>query len=259
MQVKKHVESVLYFLVICLLVTGCARSSRTTPLPLPTTTQTVEHAATTVITPTITTPQTTIILTEQPAPTPARTPTPTTFKAQPANDGSARLRSGPSVNHDDLGLLPPSTELFVTGRTPDKQWVQVRLQDGRSGWISLSRLTLDGSISDIPIPIELDAQIIQGRVLDSADQPVAGVRINAIQTYGLKNLIYESVTGEDGWFYFFLPEDSSGTWIVEVVGILCESRIAGPGCVIPGEFEKAGRDFVSLPQSTELTFVYQHP
>ncbi len=63
------------------------------------------------------------------------------------------VRSGPSIAYDIVAQIRRDYVLELDGRTADMTWVQVRLQDGRTGWVNARYIrTVDGfPISSLPV------------------------------------------------------------------------------------------------------------
>lgn len=60
-----------------------------------------------------------------------------------AADSAVNVREGPARTFAPVAALQPGSRIQVIGRTADSQWYQVRLEDGREGWISAELLTLE--------------------------------------------------------------------------------------------------------------------
>lgn len=63
----------------------------------------------------------------------------------------ANLRAGPGTFYPQLGSVADGSELDITGKSTDGQWVQVLTRDGRAGWIALYLIRLNIDITDIPV------------------------------------------------------------------------------------------------------------
>jgi uncharacterized protein YgiM (DUF1202 family) len=63
------------------------------------------------------------------------------------------LRSGPGTSYTVVGLLRMGDVATVTGRNPAGDWYQVRLSDGRAGWVSSLKeyVALSGDASTLPV------------------------------------------------------------------------------------------------------------
>jgi uncharacterized protein YraI len=74
----------------------------------------------------------------------AQTCTPTAITT-----ASVNLRSGPGTNYSVIAVIPPATQLPVTGRTSDNAWYQV-IFNGLQGWASASYL-VTSCMSNVPV------------------------------------------------------------------------------------------------------------
>lgn len=95
----------------------------------------------------------------------AGSPTPTTGTPEAAAlpvitgvitaESAVNVREGPARTFVPVAALQPGTRLQVIGRTADSLWYQVRLEDGREGWISAELLTLEepaAAATATPVP-----------------------------------------------------------------------------------------------------------
>lgn len=95
---------------------------------------------------------------------------------------------------------------------------------------------------------------IKGRVIDSLDVPVNGINIAIIQD----SYRTDAYSDSDGYFYADVPRTSNPIWNVQIVGILCSSRVMDPqNCVLKGYFQRNYNENVSVPQSQSLVFVFE--
>ncbi|MBN1681043.1 MAG: SH3 domain-containing protein [Anaerolineae bacterium] len=161
------------------LTPRASRSSQELPsrTPLPSLTPTDGPPASPTTAPTLTnTPFGIITLT--PAPTFTRTSAPvaTAFYPQPATftpvfvpqtpasptatQSSAqvcptcdnlRLREGPGTAGNIVTMLDANTSLTIIGRTANNGWVQVRLGDGRTGWVAAEYLVTSVDLNTVAI------------------------------------------------------------------------------------------------------------
>lgn len=80
--------------------------------------------------------------------------------------GGLRLRETPGTAGNILGELDAYTPLQIIGRTEDNKWVQVVLQDGQNGWVSVGYLA---------VYIDLDTVSVTGVAEDAVVvDPLAG-------------------------------------------------------------------------------------
>lgn len=74
-----------------------------------------------------------------PSPTPSSTPTMTPtppITGIVASLQTVNVREGPEVTFRQIEALVPGTGVEVLGQNPDGRWLNIRLEDGREGWIS---------------------------------------------------------------------------------------------------------------------------
>jgi uncharacterized protein YgiM (DUF1202 family) len=56
------------------------------------------------------------------------------------------VRSGPSTNYSSIHTLWQGNQVKVIGQSGD--WYQIKLSDGRTGWVSKTYLRLDSNQQD---------------------------------------------------------------------------------------------------------------
>jgi hypothetical protein len=87
------------------------------------------------------------------SPTPSNTPTPT---ATPPITGivaslqTVNVRQGPGTEFDSIIALTPGTGVMILGQNEDGRWLNIRLDDGREGWISAALLRVNPTPTLIP-------------------------------------------------------------------------------------------------------------
>jgi uncharacterized protein YgiM (DUF1202 family) len=77
------------------------------------------------------------------------------------------LREGPGITYQILGVLNEGDTLMITGRSPNKGWIQVKTASGEEGWCSSNTayVQLNVSLDDISVSQEIPAtpvQVVQG-------------------------------------------------------------------------------------------------
>jgi serine/threonine protein kinase/outer membrane biosynthesis protein TonB len=94
-------------------------------------------------------------ITNQPGETATDTPTPTSGEPTATITDSATLFAGPSTEFAAIASTPnyinPPATVTVIGRSANESWLHVKTADGREGWVAVSRLSYNGSISALPI------------------------------------------------------------------------------------------------------------
>jgi serine/threonine protein kinase/formylglycine-generating enzyme required for sulfatase activity len=156
-------------LVLLAVVGGvllAGRGSRATPTPAPVAVEATTPAATDAPAatpapptayPTYTPyPTHTPVLTDTPilpTATPTRQPTPTpTPKPVAVVQGEAlNVRGGPGTEYDVLGQVRQNDELEIVARTEKGDWLQVRLSDGKEGWVLARLVEVSGEVMGIPV------------------------------------------------------------------------------------------------------------
>lgn len=86
-------------------------------------------------------------------PTPSNTPPPT---ATPPVTGiiaslqSVNVREGPGVAFDAIEALTPGTGVQVLGQNEDGKWLNIRMENGREGWIATSLVRVNPVPTGVP-------------------------------------------------------------------------------------------------------------
>jgi len=246
-------------------------------LVIPLLTLTLSACAPVVLTPSVGDIQTAIAQTEaaQPSNTPAATETPEA-SATPAftptathvspiaatiNVQSQNLREGPSTLFDIIETYDQGVSVSVTGRSEDDRWVQVSIRDDEgvieSGWMAAEYLTPEKELEILPVVEFSDDQTIRGRVEDAEGAPIPGVSVAAILRVDEVEERSETLSGEDGNFIIYFPDDLTGTFDMQVVGVDCTSPIVDGLCNLSEYFKLDWRAFITIPQREDLLFVFQ--
>lgn len=89
-----------------------------------------------------------------------------------ATGGNLRLRRTPSTSGRIIARLPALTPLTVLNRSADGVWLQVRLNDGRQGWV-MSRY-VDSEASGAVKPAQVSAQV---SAQTQGEQPIQAAQI----------------------------------------------------------------------------------
>jgi hypothetical protein len=235
-------------LILITLMAGCVKLSNPEPTP------------TIAIPPTSTKPiPTETLVPPEPTPTEAPTPqpTPTTISYKPIElvilTDTLNLREGPSVLFKRIRQYVKDDIMYAYGKSDGGEWVLVRTQDYLTGWVAVAFITLNGKVSNLPTFEALEAVEITGKVVGPDDEPIPGV-VFAVHK-GTDETRTDVTTDENGVYHAFLPEDSTGTWRIEIVGIDCNSPIVDSTCNHEGEFTSTYGD-ITLPQTAPLVFTY---
>jgi hypothetical protein len=63
---------------------------------------------------------------------------------------NVNIRSGPAVDFDSIEALAPNVRVEVLGISPDSNWFNIRLEDGREGWIRSNLLYVEPTATPFP-------------------------------------------------------------------------------------------------------------
>lgn len=246
------------FLLFCglFLITACTRPSKTyipTILPSASPSQTV--AATSVPTMAAALPA----LLETATPGQSLPPTPfVSFTVHSAVDGML-FRTNPGTLFDAMLMLGPDDALTVLGSAPGNEWIKVVMEDETEGWVFRQLLESELDLTQLPILQTENAQVITGKVTDTAGSPIQGVAFN-ITTEGTTVVV---VSDKNGDFYWFSPTDITGSWEISNSGIACESNVwSDETCAtykagFTGLVEPTSRS-IDLPYSgAPITFIFK--
>ncbi len=88
-----------------------------------------------------------------PPPTPSNTPSPTltpTIVGVIQSLQRVNVREGPGTTYDDITSLAAGTSIQILGRDPDGDWYNIRMEDGREGWISSRLVFLPPTATPFP-------------------------------------------------------------------------------------------------------------
>ncbi len=107
------------------------------------------QAPATVSVPTQAIPQTgaTPITIEPASPVPAEN----TGSTATVNTDGLNLRLGPGLNYRIRSVLPAGQSLEILGRSNNGDWIEVRLADGRGGWVYRSYLDTSLDLAALPV------------------------------------------------------------------------------------------------------------
>lgn len=86
-------------------------------------------------------------------PTPTLSPTPTltpTITGIVQGVNRINVRSGPSTANDIVTSLPPGSGVQIIGANPSREWLQIRLEDARIGWMDARFLRIDPTATPFP-------------------------------------------------------------------------------------------------------------
>jgi SH3-like domain-containing protein len=237
------------WILICLLLAGCAAAPQTAPAPAST-----ASSKSTPIPPTIVSPQAIEL-------TPTMEfvlPSPFVPFYATTNAENVVLRAGPGVKFAPKTTLTLGLQLLVLSRTPGGEWIFVQTPFESTGWVSTTLLKSDKDLQSAPLMQPPDVQAIRGRVLDEKNEPVTGLSFGILEDVeGARS--FTVITDSSGVFYGFLPATASGAWSVTFDKATCASNTMDKDCNCIGACGGASPESVRviLPQAEMLLFQWR--
>ena len=252
-------KKTLIFLILSVLITSLAACQMPGGISEPTLPPLFPAATETAPLPTIPPPDT-ATPTALPTAISTATQTPTSTPLAPVSGvisvASMNLRTGPSTLHNIVGKYIEGSPVSVVGQAPGGEWLKVEMEDNRFGWMAGIFLDLDGDTSGLPILSVSGSIIFEGRVIDSAGEPVDGISVAAYRTGSDGSERAEGSSGTNGHFYLYVPEDAGSDWSASVVGVDCRSRIMDTACSYNGRFEPESLSLTLVPEGAVFEFQY---
>lgn len=221
---KTHIRMTILLLTL-LLLSGCANTmepafpTSTFPPPI-----TAEPSLPT------TSPQPTTTFT----PAPTLTPTPYQPFTAVVTIDNLFLRSGPGFLLPALEMYDAGKTVEVLGRAPGWSWVYVATGDGLHGFMKLELLDLKGDFYDAPEIIPEGFVIIKGHVYAPSGDPASHITLTLTPPDGDTARNDAATTDALGQYYFFLPQESKGTWTLLADAYGCESSAVNADCSLIG-------------------------
>ncbi len=246
-------RSLLVFIagLLVVLVSGCSLFSSPSPTPTfpPTLTATAALPTITEMPPTQALPTIT--------PLPTDVVLPTAISPMPAVAGveALVLRSGPGLLFENLAVYKENTSLNVIGKAPGDIWYFVMTPDHRSGWMRSNFVTLQGKAADLPYISPVDADVLKGHVKTPDGIPASGIGVSlAPANMDLAAGPDDTVTDASGTFYLYLPQGTSGEFVLGPNSYTCEGNLIVENCELP--YNLPGATSFSLPADLSITFEF---
>jgi hypothetical protein len=173
---------------------------------------------------------------------------------------NVNLRTLPGLLFPVSRVMAQGTELQVLGRAPGGEWLNVLTEESIVGWVQVNFVR--GGYDGPPPPMiePGNVQLVTGRVLDAAGQPVTGIGFSVTQGTASNAPRADATTDETGTFYAFLPQSASGSWIVGYTSIACTSSVMDAHCdCLGGACGEPHPDSltITLPASGILIFTWE--
>jgi hypothetical protein len=173
---------------------------------------------------------------------------------------NVKLRTNPGYLFPARIMVHQTTSLIVHGRSQGNEWIYVEAPDKIYGWVYGKLFNEDQRLFQAPLVEPGEVQIVRGKLLDLAGQPVSGVQFALTQGSGSNPLRNDANTDENGEFIAFMPLESSGTWTITYTAISCTSNKMDSSCNcqdnICGNVEPASQQ-VSLPNRDTILFTWK--
>jgi uncharacterized protein YraI len=157
------------------------------------------------------------------------------------NANNLNVRSGPGLNYDILLMLPLGSTAVLEGRDEGGFWLQIRLADGRLGWVSSAFMTANLDIANLPV-VEAETE--------PAVDPAPG--IGGLATGAVANTNLLNVRSGPGLDFPVLAVLPMGESVVlegrDIAGFWLQVRLAdGRLGWVSSAFITANLDIASLP------------
>ncbi len=169
---------------------------------------------------------------------------------------SINLRTGPSSLFSIYGVYPEDSYVAVLGKSVGEEWVQVQAADGKKGWLSVQYIEMSTPLADIPEVDVPDSWLVSGRVIDSEDVPVEAINL-AIYPLDDSSTRTDVHTNDQGMFYAYIPSNQRANWVVDIVGLGCDSHIMDDDCQLTGYVGPPPIQTIDLPLTAPIEFVYE--
>lgn len=193
----------------------------------------------------------------QPSPTPTHTVPPYTGPLSGrVSTFSVNLRNGPSTLHNVIGSYEGGTEVLVTSRIAENDWVEVKIGD-HIGWMFTDLLDIYGDINSLPVITFPDSLAVRGRVVDTKGIPIQGITISGFYQSQQGELRVNVTSDQNGDFVIYLPQNLLGTIDVQITGRQCTSQVVDLDCQLKSYIQLEDRTFITVPQQADIIFTYK--
>jgi hypothetical protein len=143
-----------------------------------------------------------------PSSTPTVTPVPTVAPYGLVKTDQTNLRAGPGTNYRVLGQVSAGARVALTGTIPDRNWWQVRLSDGMTGWLNADLVNTGGCLSCVPLVTPPPTPEPTPTPRPSPTSPPTPTVVRRIAS----NRTDFGGQGVGGWSYLMESARQSGNW-----------------------------------------------
>jgi hypothetical protein len=192
--------------------------------------------------------------TQDPAPTTA--PVPSILEAE-VNADNLNLRGGPSLIHNIISQYQKGEIVTLIARAPGSEWVKILAKNKKTGWMSVTHLTLKQDINLLPVFEINESLVIKGKVVDVNGNGIPGIQVAVTRLGGVDRVRVDGISLSDGTFFAYAPVEYQGPWLASVVGVGCESPIVDANCRYAGVFQPTGGVNLTLPAAEDVVITYQ--
>lgn len=169
---------------------------------------------------------------------------------------NVNLRVSPGMLFQVSRVLSQNTRLRLLGQAPGGEWLNVRSDEGVTGWVNVNIVMVSYDGPPAPVIEPTDVLLVTGKVETALGTPVSGIGFAITQ--GVRRT--DAMTDETGQFFAYLPPNMSGAWTVGYVSVSCKSNTMDASCSCINNVcgtANPTSTAVELPQNTPLEFVWK--
>jgi hypothetical protein len=162
-----------------------------------------------------------------------------------------RLRSGPGYLFETIRQYPENQTVALLGRAPGNNWFYVQTEDGFTGWLKMEGIELEGNYFDAPEVTPDHVVIVRGRVFGTNGSPASDLALQVQPKWDVNPSMQDvGRTDVTGRFYIYLPEGTSGDWVIAITAYGCESSAVDRNCSLIGKFPEPS--LITLPVAADM-------
>ena len=192
-------------------------------------------------------------------PTPEKPVVSVPFQLQLTADETA-LQANPGNHFETLRWLEKDENIQVWGKSPGGNWIKVSTLTGEEGWLKRDAVQSEVDSNALPEVVPQKVQLVSGKVLNILGEPMSGIQVALTTAESEVPLPVDASTDEAGDFSVFLPQDTSGKWVINYIGVACKYVTTSASCECINNAcsqpEIQTQD-VTLPVNQSLRFVWK--